>query len=140
VGSKYTRIPGAHRDPPAITVLRRAAPIAASSWLLRVEIVLWWSARRDYCLPHLTADRRDQQSTNHCLNRGLALPAHVQWVLECTVPAKGSARIGANVLVLEITEPQIVSLVRSRRPGVLVRQAFYPGGRFFSDHVSIRYR
>ena len=67
-------------------------------------------------------------------------PKGVAWALKCDIPVKGSARIGADALILEITEPSVVKRVRSRSPDIAIRQVFHPGGRFRVDHVNIRYR
>ena len=91
----------------------------------------------------LRADTALRSSSNRTVVGASSLrrcPTDATSVLDCTAPLRGHARVGMDVITLEITDPAFVALVRKRQLSVLVRQVFEPGGRFRVDHVGILYR
>lgn len=61
-------------------------------------------------------------------------------VLECVERIQGRARAAQSVVTIEITEPAFVARIRERKPAVLLRQMFEPGGRFRVDHIGATYK
>lgn len=62
-----------------------------------------------------------------------------QWVLECTIPVRANARLGNDGIIVDITDPDVVSKIRKAKPGILLRQLFEPGGRFRVDETGLKY-
>lgn len=91
----------------------------------------------------LRADTALRSSSNRAVVRASSLrrcPADAKSVMDCTLPLRGNARAGIDVITLQITDPDFVALVRQRHPEAIVRHAIEPGGRFRVDHIGIRYR
>ena len=91
----------------------------------------------------LRADTVLRSSDSRTVVRASSLrrcPANAESVLDCITPMAGTARVSGNDIILEITEPAFVALVRERQPHAIVRHIFEPGGRFRVNHIGIRYR
>lgn len=91
----------------------------------------------------LRADTALRTSSSWAVVRASSLrrcPPNATSVMDCTAPIRGRARVGADAIIVEITDPDFVKLVRQRGPEVLVRHVFEPGGRFRVDHIGMRYK
>ena len=91
----------------------------------------------------LRADTVLRSSDSRAVVRASSLrrcPANAKSVLDCVTPMVATARVSGNEIILEITEPAFVALVRERQPHAIVRHIFEPGGRFRVNHIGIRYR
>jgi hypothetical protein len=91
----------------------------------------------------LRTDSALRTSSTHEVVRASTLrrcPADARSVLDCTAPLLGSARVGRDAIIIEITDPDFMTLVRQRHPDAIVRHVFEPGGRFRVNHIGLRYR
>jgi hypothetical protein len=70
----------------------------------------------------------------------VTFPTNAKSVLDCITPMGATARVSGNEIILEITDPAFVALIRERQPHAIVRHIFEPGGRFRVNHIGIRYR